>query len=39
MIFFIKKFKHFILLVQIYGDDSILGATNESLCKDFSNMI
>jgi transposase InsO family protein len=36
---FIKKSKHDILLVQIYVDDIIFGATNESLCKDFSNIM
>jgi len=28
---------HDILLVQIYVDDIIFGATNDSLCKEFSN--
>jgi len=27
------------IIVQIYVDDIIFGATNESLCKDFSNMM
>ena len=37
--FFIKKTKKDILLVQIYVDDIIFGATNESLCKDLFNMM
>jgi len=28
---------HDIILVQIYVDDIIFGATNDSLCKEFSN--
>ena len=32
---FIKKIEHEILLVQIYVYDIIFGATNESLCKEF----
>ena len=27
------------IIVQIYVDDIIFGATNESLCKDFSNLM
>jgi len=34
---FIKRKMHDILLVQIYIDDIIFGATNDSLCKEFSN--
>jgi len=33
--FFIKKSKSSIVLVQIYVDDIIFGATNDSLCEDF----
>lgn len=36
---FIKKFENGILLVQIYDDGIIFDATDESLCKDFSDMI
>ena len=36
---FIKKKGKDILLVQIYVDDIIFGATNETLCKDFSSMM
>ena len=36
---FIKRKEHDILLVQIYVDDIIFGATNESLCKEFSNIM
>lgn len=36
---FIKKYKHNILLVQIYADDIIFGVTNESLCKNFFKMM
>jgi len=32
---FIKKFKSVIILVQIYVDDIIFGATNDSLCEEF----
>ena len=34
---FIKKVNSELLIVQIYVDDSIFGATNEILCKEFSN--
>jgi len=34
---FIKRKMHDILVVQIYADDIIFGATNDSLCKEFSN--
>jgi len=33
--FFIKKSKSIIILVQIYVDDIIFGATNDSLCEEF----
>ena len=33
-----KVGKNFII-VQIYYDDIIFGATNESVCKDFSNLM
>ena len=33
---FLKKHKHDILVVQIYVDDIIFGATNQSLCKYFA---
>jgi len=32
---FIKKSKSTIILVQIYVDDIIFGATNDSLCEEF----
>jgi len=32
---FIKKSNSAIILVQIYVDDIIFGATNDSLCKEF----
>jgi len=32
---FIKKSNYAIILVQIYVDDIIFGATNDSLCKEF----
>ena len=32
---FIKQKEHDILLVQIYADDIVFGATNESLCHNF----
>jgi len=32
---FIKKSKSAIILVQIYVDDIIFGATNDFLCKEF----
>ena len=34
---FIKKVNSELLIVQIYVDDIILGATNEILCKEFSS--
>jgi len=34
-LFFIKKSNSVIILVQIYVDDIIFGATNDSLCKEF----
>lgn len=36
---FIKKKEHDILLVQIYVDNIIFGATNESLCNKFSEIM
>jgi transposase InsO family protein len=36
---FIKTHKHDILIVQIYVDDIIFGATNECMCKEFANMM
>nr|GFA96444.1 hypothetical protein [Tanacetum cinerariifolium] len=36
---FIKKQKGYILLVQIYVDDIIFGATNKDLCKSFENLM
>jgi len=36
---FIKNKEKDILLVQIYVDDIIFGATNESLCKEFSKLM
>nr|GEV49755.1 putative ribonuclease H-like domain-containing protein [Tanacetum cinerariifolium] len=36
---FIKKQKRDILLVQIYVDDIIFGATNEDLCKSFKKLM
>jgi len=36
---FRKKFGKYFLIVQIYVDDIIFSATNESLCKDFSYLI
>nr|GEY45844.1 uncharacterized mitochondrial protein AtMg00810-like [Tanacetum cinerariifolium] len=36
---FIKKQKGDILLVQIYVDDIIFGATNKDLCKSFENLM
>ena len=37
--FFIKKTKKDILLVQIYVDDIIFGATNDALCKEFAKIM
>ena len=36
---FIKVKEHDILIVQIYVDDIIFGATNESLCQEFSKVM
>ena len=33
---FIKKYDNDILIIQIYVDDIIFGATNELLCEEFS---
>ena len=38
-ILFIKRSKEDILLIQIYVDDIIFGATNELLCKEFSSIM
>nr|GEW61425.1 putative ribonuclease H-like domain-containing protein [Tanacetum cinerariifolium] len=38
-ILFIKKQKEDILLVQIYVDDIIFGATNKDLCKSFEKLM
>jgi len=35
ILFFIKKSKSIIILVQIYVDDIIFGATNDCLCEEF----
>jgi len=37
--FFRKKSSRHFILVQIYIDDIVFGATNECLCKDFSELI
>jgi len=34
---FIKRSNNELLLVQIYVDDIVFGATNEALCKEFSS--
>ncbi|KAL2327527.1 hypothetical protein Fmac_020954 [Flemingia macrophylla] len=36
---FRKEFKSDYIIVQIYVDDIIFGATNEQLCKEFSSMM
>ena len=36
---FTKQNSHDLLIVQIYVDDIIFGATNEILCKDFSTIM
>ena len=36
---FIKKTKDDLLIVQIYVDDIIFGATNHSLCEEFSKLM
>ncbi|KAL2327532.1 hypothetical protein Fmac_020959 [Flemingia macrophylla] len=36
---FRKEFKYDFIIVQIYVDDIIFGATNEQLCKKFSSMM
>ena len=36
---FIKKFKHNLLIVQIYIDDIIFSATNHYLYEEFSKLI
>ena len=37
--FFIKKFEHELLIVQIYIDNIIFSATNNCLCEKFSKLI
>jgi len=34
---FIKRLNNEFLIMQIYVDDIIFGATNETLCKEFSS--
>ena len=36
---FIKKSKNNLLIVQIYVDDIIFGATNHCLCEEFSKLM
>ncbi|GAU51377.1 hypothetical protein TSUD_413100 [Trifolium subterraneum] len=36
---FTKNEKHNLLIVQVYVDDIIFGATNEKMCQDFSNLM
>ncbi|GAU46301.1 hypothetical protein TSUD_283270, partial [Trifolium subterraneum] len=36
---FTKNEKHNLLIVQVYVDDIIFGATNEKMCEDFSNLM
>ena len=36
---FIKVKGNDILVVQFYGEDIIFGATNESLCQEFSKVM
>ncbi len=36
---FTKNEKHNLLIVQVYVDDIIFGATNENMCEDFSNLM
>uniref|UniRef100_UPI0030C6F502 reverse transcriptase domain-containing protein n=1 Tax=Bradyrhizobium sp. TM233 TaxID=2599801 RepID=UPI0030C6F502 len=36
---FCKTYKDDILIVQIYVDDIIFGSANQSLCKEFSEMM
>ena len=36
---FIKKTKNYLLIVQIYVDDIIFGATNHCLCEEFSKLM
>ena len=33
---FLKKYKHDMLVAQIYVDDIIFSATNQSLCEHFT---
>ena len=36
---FTKVYGKDILVVQIYADDIVFGATNDALCKEFSNLM
>ena len=36
---FIKKVKNHMLVVQVYVDDIIFGATNVSMCEDFTKVM
>ncbi|KAK2388390.1 putative mitochondrial protein [Trifolium repens] len=36
---FRKTHKHDLLIVQVYVDDIIFGATNEKMCEEFSNLM
>ncbi|WJX93540.1 hypothetical protein P8452_75051 [Trifolium repens] len=36
---FRKTHKHDLLIVQVYVDDIIFGATNENMCEEFSNLM
>jgi uncharacterized membrane protein YciS (DUF1049 family) len=36
---FRKTHKHDLLIVQVYVDDIIFGATNEIMCEEFSNLM
>ena len=36
---FIKKIKSEMLVVQVYVDDIIFGATNVSMCEDFAKVM
>ena len=36
---FIKKSNHNLLIIQIYIDDIIFGATNHCLCEEFSKLM
>jgi len=36
---FLKTKEKHLLIVQVYGDDIIFGATHENLCNEFSKMM